>query len=78
MGEVNIVVDVMGAGWVMIHAVMPTEFQRQVEFERIPHLINQTFVTWMRQNPGIGIFATQGIVEDGYTIALHVWFGAAK
>ncbi len=77
MCEVNIVVDVMGDGWVMIHAVMSTEFQRQVEFERIPHLINQTLITWIRQNAGIEIFATQGIVEDGSTIALHVWFDPA-
>jgi hypothetical protein len=74
MGQVEVVVQIMGEGWLMVHAVLPTEFQRQVEFERQPNLIHRTLVDWLQKNPSVKVRSTLGIVEDGFTIAVHVWF----
>ncbi len=73
MGEVVVAVDEISDDWIMVHAVLPTEFQRQVEFERIPGLINRTLIDWLRNHPSVTVRSTLGIVEDGCTIAVHVW-----
>lgn len=73
-GHVEVVVEKLGDGWVMISTAFPTEFQKLVEFERLPHLINETLVAWLGAHPGVRVRSSLGIVEDGYTIALHLWY----
>ncbi len=50
VGRVEVVVEER-PGWVKVHAVFPSEFQRQVEFERTPGLIDRTLTHWLHGHP---------------------------
>ena len=61
-------------GWIRVHAVFPTEFQRQVELERLPGLIDRTLTDYLTKHPAIRVRATLPILDDGFTVAVHVWY----
>lgn len=42
--------------------------------ERIPGLIDRTLTDYLATRLPIKIRATLGIVDDGFTVAVHVWF----
>lgn len=42
--------------------------------ERIPGLIDRTLTDYLANRLPIKIRATLGIVDDGFTVAVHVWF----
>jgi hypothetical protein len=69
---IDVVVDELAADWVMIHPVL-SDFRKEVELERLPGLLNQTLIAWLRERPSAKVRSTLGVVEGGSTIALHVW-----
>lgn len=73
VGRVNVVAEER-PGWLRLHAVFPTEFQRQVELERLPGLIDRTLTDYLTKNPTIRVRTVLPIVDDGFTVAVHVWF----
>lgn len=77
VGRVNIVIDELGPGWLRFRAVLASDFQREVELERFPGLIDRTLTDFFRKRPGLKVRATMPIVEDGFTVAVHVWFDPA-
>lgn len=77
VGRVNIVIEELGPGWLKLHAVLASDFQREVELERLPGLIDRTLTDYFMKRPGLKIRATMPIVEDGLTVAAHVWYDPA-
>jgi hypothetical protein len=39
-----------------------------------PIHLSLTLENWQKENPGVRIRAVCPIVDDGHTLALHVWF----
>ncbi len=77
VGNVDIVVEELGPGWLKLHAVMATEFQREVELDRIPGLIDRTLTAYLLKRPGLRVRATLPLVEAGLTVAVHLWYDPA-
>ena len=73
VGRVEVVVEER-PGWVKVYAVFPSEFQRQVEFERTPALIDRTLTHWLQGHLGIHVRATLPILDGGFTVAVHLWY----
>lgn len=42
--------------------------------DQLPGHLNQCLCEWLERNPDFRVRATLPIVEDGYTVAIHVWF----
>ena len=74
---IDVVVEELAEDWVMIHPVL-SEFRKEVELERLPGLINQTLVAWLRERPSLKVRSSLDVVEGGSTIAVHVWFDLAR
>lgn len=70
--NIDVVVEELAPDWAVIHPVL-TEFQKEVELERLPALIGQSLVAWLRERPEMKVRSTLGIVEGGSTVAVHVW-----
>lgn len=51
-----------------------SQFKKLAEMERLPILLSKTLFHWMSKNPQFRVRNTLPIVEDGYTVAIHVWF----
>lgn len=77
VGRVEILVEER-PGWIRVHAVFPTEFQRQVEFERLPSLIDRTLTDYLSKHIPIRVRAVLPILDDGFTIAVHLWYEPAN
>jgi hypothetical protein len=71
VGRVTVLVEER-PGWIRVHAVFPTEFQRQVELERLPGLIDRTLTDYLTKHPPIKVRTILPILDDGFTIAVHV------
>jgi hypothetical protein len=69
---IDVVVEELAGDWLMIHPVL-SDFRKEVELERLPGLINQTLIAWLRERPSLKVRSTLGVVEAGSTIAVHVW-----
>jgi hypothetical protein len=69
---IDVVVDELSNDWLMIHPVL-SDFRKEVELERLPDLINQTLIAWLRMRPSRRVRSTLAIVEGGSTIAIQVW-----
>ncbi|MEO6807572.1 MAG: hypothetical protein ABI353_00465 [Isosphaeraceae bacterium] len=76
VGRVEILVEER-PGWIRVHAVFPTEFQRQVELERLPGLIDRTLTDYLSKHTPIKVRAILPIHDDGFTIAVHLWYDLA-
>ena len=48
--------------------------KKLAEIERLPLLLSQSLAVWSSKRPNLKVRSTLGIVEDGYTVAIHVWF----
>lgn len=59
----------MGTGWVCFQAG-----EKPPPPERLPVYLNETFYTWLKRNPEFTVRATLPIVQNGNTVAIHVWF----
>lgn len=51
-----------------------SEFQKLAEIERLPIRLSRVFFRWMQERPHYRVRHTMPIIEDGHTVALHVWF----
>jgi hypothetical protein len=71
-GELRITVEELQPGWVAIRPEL-SDFRKLVKLERIPGLLEQTLIAWCRLHPEAKVRAGLGLVEDGFTIAIHVW-----
>lgn len=71
--ELQVVIEVLGGGHVVVRPAL-TEFRRLVELERIPELLSRTLADWLQRHSAIRVRATLPIVEDGFTVIVHVWF----
>ncbi len=60
----------MGVGWVLL---VPSQ-EGPPEPEQTPTLLHRTLCKWLKQNPHLRVRATVPIVEQGNTMAIHVWF----
>ena len=46
--------------------------------ERLPHLLNDAFCRWLKQNPNVKVLATLPIVADGNTVVIHVFLDRGR
>jgi hypothetical protein len=46
------------------------------DLRRVPGLLDQTLIAWLKANPKFKVISTLPIVEEGNTVAIHVWFRA--
>jgi len=72
-GMVTVVIEER-PGWIRVHGVFPTDFQREVEMERLPALIDRTLTDYLAKHPPIKVRSVLPILDDGFTIAVHLWF----
>jgi hypothetical protein len=59
----------MGTGWVCFRPGAKTP-----NADRLPGYLNRTLCIWLKQNPGLSVRAAIPIMENGNTIAIHIWF----
>jgi hypothetical protein len=60
----------LGDGWVIFRAGITP----MTETERVPTAISEVMAAWLKERPDLHVRATLPIVEEGNTIAVHVWF----
>ena len=72
IGTLQIVVD----GSVNSAVIRPamTEFKKLAEINRLPTPLSETLANWTRNRPDYRVHTVFGIMEDGYTVAIHIWF----
>jgi hypothetical protein len=69
-GKIEVGVAKMGEGWVVFQpGITPTTDRRQV-----PKALSEIMSGWLMQRANLHVRATLPIVEDGNTVAIHVWF----
>ena len=73
---IQLVVEELRPDWVVIRAAL-SEFRKQVELERLPGLLDRTLTAWLQERPMLRVRSALGVVEDGFTVALHIWFDAS-
>lgn len=59
----------MGAGWVYFE---PGKNKPSVE--ELPSLLNRAMSDWLAENPSHVVRTTLGIVANGVTVGIHVWY----
>ena len=59
----------MGSGWACFQAG-----ENPPPLEMLPGYLNHTFYSWLQRNPEFQVRTTLPIVENGNTVAIHVWF----
>ena len=59
----------MGPGWVCFQAG-----EKPPALEQLPGYLNHACYAWLQRNSEFAVRATLPIVEQGYTVAIHVWF----
>ena len=59
----------MGTGWACFQ---PGE--KPPSAEKLAGYLNHNFYTWLQRNPEFKVRAILPIVENGNTVAIHVWF----
>lgn len=42
--------------------------------EQVPAVLNFGLMRWLKDNKQIRVRATLPMVEDGHTVAIHVWY----
>ena len=67
--QVSIDLIELGPGWVYFEAG-----RQQPEVGELPFFLNQTLIGWLKEHPHYHVRATQGLVCDGHTVGIHVWF----
>ena len=68
-GQVTIDRVDMGTGWVCFQ---PGE--QPPANEDLPRYLNHAICTWLQRNPEFSVRATLPIAENGYMVAVHIWF----
>jgi hypothetical protein len=70
-GGIDVGVVEMGQGWVQFRAGIGPS----TDFERVPGLLGETMVGWLGAHPGVRVRTALPIVQGGYTVAIHLWYG---
>jgi len=70
---ITITVEEPAPGWLVLRPADLSEFEEAMEIDRIPHLLEKTLRAWLIDRPRFRVRAALGFVEDGSTVALHVW-----
>ncbi len=69
-GKIEIGVEIKTDGWVMFRAgITPT-----IDIRQVPNALSEIMSAWLKDRPDLHVRSTLPIVEDGYTVAIHVWF----
>ncbi len=59
----------MGTGWACFQAA-----ENQPLPEHLSRWLNRNFSEWLDRHPEFRVRATLPIVDDGQTVAIHVWY----
>jgi hypothetical protein len=51
-----------------------SEFKKLAEIDRLPIRLSRVLFRWMQEHPHYRVRSTMPIIEDFYTVAIHVWF----
>jgi hypothetical protein len=69
-GKIEIGVVALSDGWVMFQAgITPT-----TDMTQVPTALNEIMSNWLKERTNLHVRAALPIVEDGNTVAIHVWF----
>ena len=71
-GQLLIVVEEIRPDWVVIRPAL-SEFRKAVELERLPGLLDRTLTAWLTDHPRAKVRSALGLVEDGFTVTVHLW-----
>jgi hypothetical protein len=69
-GKIEIGIVPLAEGWIMFRAGITSG----TDLSRIPTLLNETLIGWLKDRPNVQIRTTLPIVQDGCTVAVHVWY----
>lgn len=67
--KVNIIITEKGPGYVII---APDRIDKLPE--QIAVYVSRTLEGWQKENPSYRVRAVCPIIQDGTTLAIHVWF----
>ncbi|MHB1556001.1 MAG: hypothetical protein ACYC61_00845 [Isosphaeraceae bacterium] len=76
IGQIQILLERTGDS--VVFRPNMSEFRKQAEIEILPKVLSMAVAEWVRNNPDCRVRNTLGILQDGYTVTIHVWFDRAK
>jgi len=59
----------MGIGWACFQAG-----KKKPPADKLPGYLHHAFYTWLQRNQEFTVRAALPIIEQGNTVAIHVWF----
>ncbi|MCH2130278.1 MAG: hypothetical protein MK179_14125 [Pirellulaceae bacterium] len=59
------------------HAIFYAEGESTPSAEELPQALGQALQSWMGDNPAVVVRSSLPIVQNGHTIAIHLWFDPA-
>ena len=69
-GKIEVGVETKAEGWVVFRpGITPT-----TDMRRVPTALSEIMSDWLKDRPNLQVRTTLPIVEDGNTVAIHVWF----
>lgn len=70
-GAPKVTIDVVqaGPGWVVVQAG-----DHKPEPHLLPEFLNRALMDWLKTHPECRVRTALGIVSNGFTVGLHVWF----
>ena len=71
--KVNIDRVQVGEGWVFFEAG-----KSKPSLDKLPLLLSGAMSEWLRENPANVVRSTLGIVANGVTVGIHVWYDVAE
>lgn len=71
VGRVSITATEVG-NMVVFRPAM-SEFKKAAEMARLPDLLGKSLTAWVKSHPRHKVLHALSIVEDGYTMAIHIW-----
>jgi hypothetical protein len=72
VGQIQVTIERVGDS--VIFRPHMSEFRKQAEIEIVPKVLSMAVADWMKNNPRCRVRNTLAILQDGYTVAIHVWF----
>ncbi|HWE36576.1 MAG TPA: hypothetical protein VG406_08420 [Isosphaeraceae bacterium] len=77
MSTLEIVVEEKGADYAVVRPSL-SKFRMEMELERLPALLDRTLTYWLADRPSLRVRTVLPVVEDGFTVAIHVWYDDAS
>jgi hypothetical protein len=68
-GRVNIVIHERGEGYIIL---APDRIDKLAE--QTPIFLSRSLEAWQKENPACRVRCAAPIVNEGQTVAIHVWF----